>query len=133
MLAGVTAERMRERWKGHLDAPAAGRLLLVAECGGEIVGTAASGPLRDGDGDDATTGELYSLYVDPDAWGVGHGAALHEAALAHLAAGGFARAVLWVLEGNARARSFYAAHGWTDEGDRRDWEGARMLRLARDL
>ena len=69
VLAGVTAERMWERWKGrHLDAPAAGRLLLVAECGGEIVGTAASGPLRDGDGDDATTGELYSLYVDPDAW-----------------------------------------------------------------
>jgi len=28
----------------------------------------------------------------------------------------YREAVLWVLEGNARARSFYQAHGWWPDG-----------------
>jgi hypothetical protein len=38
-----------------------------------------------------------------------------------------------VLEGNARARWFYVAHGWSPDGARHDWEGAPVLRMARDL
>lgn len=129
VLARLTAERMRERWRRHLDDPTAGTLLLIAEHEGALVGSAAAGPVRDDDLDAATTGELYSLYVDPRAWGAGHGAALHDAALAYLARRGFVGAVLWVLEGNAHARAFYRARGWTAEGARRTWEGAPMLRL----
>jgi hypothetical protein len=50
-----------------------------------------------------------------------------------LVASGFDGALLWVLEGNARARSFYVAHGWSPDGARHDWEGAPVLRMARDL
>lgn len=132
-LAGITVERMREQWKRHLDDPPAGRLLLVAESGGRIVGTAASGPPLDDDLDATTTGALYALYVEPGGWGLGHGVALHDAALAHLVAGGCDRAVLWVLEGNARARSFYVAHGWSTDGARQEWEGAPIVRMARAL
>jgi GNAT superfamily N-acetyltransferase len=114
VLARITGERMRERWERHFAEPLTGSLLLVAECGGRIVGTAASGPLRDDDDEAAAAaGELYSLYVEPSVWGMGNGAALHDTALAHLAASGFDSALLWVLEGNARARSFYVAHGWS--------------------
>jgi hypothetical protein len=64
---------------------------------------------------------------------MGRGGALHDAALAHLVASGLDGALLWVLGGNARARSFYVAHGWSPDGRRHDWEGAPVLRMARDL
>ena len=133
VLARVTEERMRQQWERHFADPSAGMLLLVAESAGRIVGIASSGPARDDDVDAATTGELISLYVEPGAWGAGHGAALHDAALAHLVAGGFRRALLWVLGDNARARSFYMARGWADDGGHHDWDGAPVLRMTRAL
>jgi len=35
-----------------------------------------------------------------------------EAGEAHLASDGFERCLLWVLEGNSRARAFYERQGW---------------------
>ena len=59
----------------------------------------------------AGTGELWGLYTHPDAWRQGIGTALHSAAMGALADAGFARATLWVLTTNARARSFYEGRG----------------------
>ena len=64
---------------------------------------------------------------------MGHGVALHQAALEHLVARGFDGALLWVLEANTRARSFYVAHGWSADGACHDWDGATVLRMVRDL
>jgi GNAT superfamily N-acetyltransferase len=133
VLRQITTERMRDRWRSQIESPAPGTLLLVAELGGAIVGTATSGPPRDDEVDAATTGELYSLYVQPRGWGAGHGSALHDAALAHLGATGLHRAMLWVLERNARACAFYAARGWSADGGRSEWEGTPVVRLAREL
>jgi len=44
---------------------------------------------------------------------------LLQAACERLAAQEFTSAVLWVLEGNTRARRFYAKDGWTPDGLRR--------------
>ena len=55
--------------------------------------------------------ELHALYVLPEQWGHGVGARLLAAA------GGVS--VLWVLEGNARARRFYEQHGWEPDGVQR--------------
>lgn len=57
-------------------------------------------------------GEILSIYAHPDHWGEGHGRALLEAGEAHLRESGFDRVLLWVLDGNARARSFYERMGW---------------------
>ncbi|WP_240519504.1 GNAT family N-acetyltransferase [Amycolatopsis antarctica] len=62
------------------------------------------------------TGELASLYADPAALGTGAGFAVHRAGLDHLSRCGFRYAVLWVLRGNARARTFYEARGWRPDG-----------------
>jgi GNAT superfamily N-acetyltransferase len=86
------------------------------------------GRSRDRDLDPAATGELYALYVHPDAWGDGHGSVLHEAAVKHLAANGFGSAVLWVLAGNRRGRRFYERHGWRTDGGVGDYAGAPKLR-----
>jgi len=60
--------------------------------------------------------ELYAIHVDPAVVGQGVGRLLMADALRHLGA----RAVLWVLEGNTRARRFYEAGGWRPDGEVRE-------------
>jgi GNAT superfamily N-acetyltransferase len=61
-------------------------------------------------------GEVYALYVTPDWWSTGTGRSLMSRAVAALTDAGYARAVLWVLEANARARRFYERAGWAPDG-----------------
>lgn len=59
-----------------------------------------------------------------------------DAAVAELAAEGFADAVLWVTESNARAQQFYTRHGFTPTGDRqpvRDGEEPMEMKMRREL
>ena len=68
----------------------------------------------------AVAGEwLDALYVRPEAWGTGVAARLHDRAVEELRAAGVARARLWVLEENARARRFYERRGWRADGSTR--------------
>jgi GNAT superfamily N-acetyltransferase len=67
-------------------------------------------------------GELWGLYVDPEAWGSGAAAALLAASVDALRGRGFTEAVLWVLEDNPRARRFYEREGWTADGARKEEE-----------
>lgn len=131
-LAELTVAAVRARWRRFLAHPPPGATVTVAELAGRLCGFTGAGPLRD-DVVDPSVGELYSLYVDPEQWGQGHGTALHEAAMLELVRGGFASAALWVLEGNTRATRFYHAHGWAPDGGRRPFMGATLLRLARVL
>jgi GNAT superfamily N-acetyltransferase len=61
-------------------------------------------------------GEVYAIYVAPDWWSTGTGRLLMEAAVASLLSAGYRRAVLWVLDTNARARRFYERAGWAPDG-----------------
>jgi GNAT superfamily N-acetyltransferase len=89
----------------------------VASRDGVICGFVTTGPSRDGADD--TTGEVFALYVDPGAWGLGVGRRLMTEARARLWERGFTEAVLWVLVGNVRAERFYGADGWRPDGRRR--------------
>ena len=93
---------------GSLDpsAPAT----VVAEQNGAIVGFATVGAARDGGV--ANTGEILALYVDPSTWGLGIGRSLMCEARVILNERGFNDAILWLLEGNHRARQFYERDGW---------------------
>jgi RimJ/RimL family protein N-acetyltransferase len=73
-------------------------------------------------------GELYTLYLHPEAWGNGFGSALHQAAMRYLAAEGFGSSVLWVLDCNHRARRLNERRGWRADGRRADEAGAPKLR-----
>ena len=67
--------------------------------------------------------------------GTGAGAALHDAGVAHLAASGFRRAILWIFAGNERAAAFYTRRGWRVDSEPvqpDDWS-APAIRYARDL
>ncbi len=65
-----------------------------------------------GASDDPGWGEVFAIYVDPGQWGLGIGWELLAASEIHLAEEGWEHALLWVLESNERARSFYERQGW---------------------
>ena len=88
--------------------------LIVAEARGVVVGWASYGEPRQSEG--PGVGELWGLYVDPDHWGTGAADALVHGVLSGLAAGGFQRATLWVLQDNPRARTFYRKSRFADTG-----------------
>jgi GNAT superfamily N-acetyltransferase len=100
------------------------------------VGFVSFGPSRD---ENATpsTGEVPAIYVDPSVMGTGVGRELLEAATAALREAGYARATLWVLEANERARRFYEKAGWAWDGavSRHDFDCANepVVRYAKDL
>ena len=95
---------MRKVWAEalHSDDTA----VLIAERAGSPVGFVTVSP-----------GWLRNLFVLPDEWGSGAGAALHDQAVGLLHDLG-SIAQLWVLEANARARRFYETRGWRDDGGR---------------
>jgi GNAT superfamily N-acetyltransferase len=113
-------------WTGRATvSPTPRHRLLVAGPRGEVHGVVDAGPTRDDDapiGPDGlpAIGEVRSLYVDPSAQGGGLGGALLDAATAELLAQGSPELVLWVVEGNERARAFYARRGWAADGGRRE-------------
>lgn len=90
--------------------------LWVAEADDRIVGFVSVGPSRTEEG----AGELYAIYVLPEAWGSGAARELMAAAKDWFAQEGYAIAMLWVLADNPRARRFYEREGWRAEGTRID-------------
>jgi GNAT superfamily N-acetyltransferase len=132
-LADYTLDSSRAGWEPVLEDVPDRAVVAVLEEEGRLRGVAGAGAVRDDDQDSATVGELYALYVHPDEWGCGYGGALHDAARDHLTREGFERAVLWVLEGNERARRFYEARRWSPDGSREDFHGASAIRLVSGL
>ena len=102
------------RWRPRLVTPPTGWSTFVAEDAGAVVGFASVGPSRDVRG----LGELYAIYVDPEAWSTGAGRALIAQAEERLASE-YDAATLWVLEDNPRARAFYERAGWAPDGARK--------------
>ncbi len=97
-----------------------GRSTIVSVEDGIIDGFATMGPTSDADLPDS--GEVYAVYVDPGSWGLGVGRRLMAETRSRLSHLGCTQALLWVLEGNGRARRFYEIDGWTPDGARRSEE-----------
>ncbi|MBS1863453.1 MAG: GNAT family N-acetyltransferase [Actinobacteria bacterium] len=85
--------------------------------GERIAGFVTFGASRDHDA--RGLGEVYALYVDPGRLRGGVGRLLMADARRRLASDGYREAILWVLQGNDRARSFYASEGWSPDGTSR--------------
>ncbi len=112
-LDGLDAEAWtvdRRRWIREPRTPQ--HRVWVLERAGTVLGFAATGPSRDADGAEAT-GEVEAIYLDPELVGTGLGRRLFAYSLMALRRLGFREAVVWVLEGNERARRFYASAGCT--------------------
>lgn len=132
-LAGLDVESRTGNWQRALASGSAN--VRVAERDGRVVGFVVTGPSRDearDDGAPASTGELRAIYIEPALERTGVGAALMVTALADLAAAGFSEATLWVLDTNARGRTFYERGGWRPDGAvREEKAGPSTLRELR--
>ena len=100
----------------------------VAEQDEHIVGFVMTGLSCDSDVPPSTA-EVFAIYLAQQAAGKGVGRALFAHAVDELRKQGYNQAVLWVLEGNTRARRFYEAAGWTPDGAHKTEErpGGRHL------
>lgn len=92
-------------------AIASGGVAVAVDADGAVVGFVFVGPSSDVEGE----GELYAIYVLPEAWGSGAGHGLMAAGKELLRAS-YTDATLYVLEDNPRARRFYEREGWALDG-----------------
>ena len=97
-------------WESICSKPTPAFHVAVAESDGELIGFAGAG--RNLDEPPPRERQLWFIYLLARTQGSGAGQALLDEVL------GNARASLWVLEGNPRARSFYVRNGSAADGIR---------------
>lgn len=97
------------RWTQIIQA--AQSTTLVAEQTGDVVAFVNLGKCRDASAP-PSRGEIWALYATPEAWGLGIGRALMDAALVCLDEQSYVDTSLWVLTENHRGRRFYENAGF---------------------
>lgn len=121
-VAAIWSEGWRAGHLGHVPealvavrTPESFEARAAARVGGTVVAVAGT--------DDAVAGfvmvvrdEVEQVYVSAEHRGGGVAAVLLAEAERLVAAGGYGRAWLAVVAGNARARRFYERSGWIDDG-----------------
>lgn len=114
-LDSLSIEKRTKSWEENLNNSKSESKTFVAEEDGKILGFANVGSSRDKEVS-PETGELWSIYVDPDNMGKGVGTQLLNASLGYLREQGFKKAILWVLTSNHKTRDWYESKGWKVEG-----------------
>ena len=119
VLDALTLDRRERDWQGWLAEGGARQHTLVAERDGSVEAFCTLElPSSEADEPNDVAG-IPALYAPPDAFGRGHGPALMTAAIEAMRERGFREAILWMLDGNARAAAFYQRTGWVPDGGRR--------------
>jgi GNAT superfamily N-acetyltransferase len=108
-LDSLSLEDRTDHWLRGLVDPF--RHNFVAVLDDELIGFASCGPSRDADALPGA-GELYGIYLRRQHWGAGRGHQLWLAAHQQLSSLGLEPITLWVLQANARARTFYDRRGF---------------------
>jgi ribosomal protein S18 acetylase RimI-like enzyme len=111
-LASLSVPDREESWISILATSAS--CTLIARRDGSALGFVTFGHCRDEDAG-LQRGEVWALYVAPDAWASGVGWSLWEAARVRMLHQGSSEVSLWVLSGNARGLRFYESVGFRRE------------------
>ena len=102
--------RRGPQWWAHAIRRATS--ILVVDMGGKVAGYATLG--RNRARELKQEGEIYELYLRPECQGIGLGSRLFDAARERLVGHGLHGLVVWALEENLNALSFYAGAGGRD-------------------
>lgn len=108
-LAKMIGRRGSDWWENAIRRAAT---VLVVEIGGKVAGYTTVGKNRAREL--PQQGEIYELYLRPEYQGVGLGSRLFAAARRKLADHGLKGMVVWALEENINAVSFYSGAGGRD-------------------
>jgi ribosomal protein S18 acetylase RimI-like enzyme len=100
--------------------------ILVIEIGGKLAGYATIG--RNRARELSQQGEIYELYLRPEYQGIGLGSRLFAEARKRLARSGLRGLVVWALEENGGALSFYEGAGGRDVAEGVEVFDQRALR-----
>ncbi|MEO8395592.1 MAG: GNAT family N-acetyltransferase [Chloroflexota bacterium] len=114
-LDGLSIAQRTQTWIALLSNSYPKAHTLVALEGDQVAGFCSVGASPNEDAD-AQNGELFAIYVDPQAMGKGIGSALIAEGENWLRADGFTHATLWVLATNAPSIRFYEHQGWSADG-----------------
>jgi ribosomal protein S18 acetylase RimI-like enzyme len=117
LLDRLNVKESERRWQQRVGLP--GRINLVVEVEGRVVGYVGFGSPHDGDVDPGTAIEVYGLYVHPERWRAGAGSALMGAVLERGRHEGLKVVVLWTMRDNAQAHAFYEKQGFVPDGAER--------------
>lgn len=122
ILDGLSTDRRTAYWRDTIAAEtatgAAPARTWVVEAAGAVQGFASTGPIRDQPAGLPDAGEVFAIYLAPEARGRGLGRVLFGYAVDDLVARGFDPIVVWVFEANAGARRFYEAASFRPDGTR---------------
>ena len=125
-LLGLSYSQRASWWEEILGADPPAISAFVAEApGGEVVGFVGGGPEQEAN--PAFGAELYAIYLYEDYQRRGVGRRLVSALAEALSALGFSSMLLWVLEDNPAARSFYVSLGGEELGRKTITIGGRDL------
>ncbi|HEY3191580.1 MAG TPA: GNAT family N-acetyltransferase [Solirubrobacterales bacterium] len=115
-LAELPVERWRHEVSVGLRRPVDDAFTYVAEVDGKFAGYCyVAAPSREAELGPGVA-ELVAIYVDPDHWRQGAGAALMDAAIERLTRLPYSEVVLWTFKENERAIAFYERQGWRSDG-----------------
>ncbi len=133
LLDSLSIPEREESWSALLREDGDRWLALVADGpDGVLAGfCSVATPSRDKEAGEATA-EIGALYVDPEHWREGHGAAMLSAAFAELTQQGWRDVILWVLPENEPALAFYERFGFAIEPGvekREERSGRPVIRL----
>ena len=124
-LDALTVRHRQQLWDRLITRPPEpDHATFVLARGTEILGFADTGRSRDALQTGEPTGEVMAIYLRPSIVGQGHGRRLFQHILRHLVRRGFEDVVVWLLEGNLRARRFYEAAGFVADGGTTVWRGS---------
>jgi ribosomal protein S18 acetylase RimI-like enzyme len=124
VLDGLSVERRAAFWRDTIttettaETPATPARTWVVEEAGEVRGFASTGPVGDQPDGLVGAGEVFAIYLAPEARGRGLGRALFGHVVHDLRGRGFEPVVVWVFEANADTRRFYEAAGFQVDGAR---------------
>lgn len=113
VLAELNAATHAAYWRSLVAAAPGGT--VVCERGPAVIGFLSLAAAAD-DGSRESAGEITSIYLDPQHWRRGYGAALIRWALSEAECRGWRRVILWSLRENAHARAFYESVGFHPDG-----------------
>lgn len=115
-LDGLDVVARTARWQQQLQQ---GVKVVVAENGTELTGYVACGPVRD-TRSESRAWEIYNLHVTSSRHRQGIGSALFTAAVGLGREEGARELILWVVDSNSNARSFYELNGMQVNGRRQE-------------